>query len=244
MNSGTCGANSQSDFAAMSEWQTQDPLTHGHALLIGNSKYERWPQLLDVPLQLQALHKGLQRHFDTIEVRQDLKADELRAALTMFVRVRGNDSNARLFIYYAGHGYTEVIPERNENRGYITALIRPASMEPEPVTIVPAFRPYRCGKYGDLWMRCLPNQFCVFSTAALLERSSPPVPPAMLQGRSLQRSWRGSSRSPRGISSRLAAPRNRFLPEARFLSFLWRRLAERPTNTATASFQRQRFMRF
>ena len=34
-----------------------------------------------------------------------------------------------LFIYYAGHGYTELIPERNEYRGYITATDTPAIVE-------------------------------------------------------------------------------------------------------------------
>ena len=35
---------------------SDDPLHHGHALLIGNSHYRdsRWPQLLDIPLQLTA----------------------------------------------------------------------------------------------------------------------------------------------------------------------------------------------
>jgi hypothetical protein len=38
-----------------------DPLRHGHALLIGNSHYRdsRWPQLDDIPLQLDALQSGL-----------------------------------------------------------------------------------------------------------------------------------------------------------------------------------------
>jgi hypothetical protein len=47
---------------------SDDPLRHGHALLIGNSHYRdsRWPALDDIPLQIDALQKGLQAHFDTI----------------------------------------------------------------------------------------------------------------------------------------------------------------------------------
>ncbi|MGC2224006.1 MAG: tetratricopeptide repeat protein, partial [Methylocella sp.] len=79
----------------------------------------------DVPLQLDALRIGLLGHFDTVEVAPDLETEELRQRLTGFLQTYGNDDNARLFIYYAGHGYTEVIRERNENRGYITGIDTP-----------------------------------------------------------------------------------------------------------------------
>jgi hypothetical protein len=106
---------------------SDDPLRHGHALLIGNSHYRDpgWPQLDDIPLQLDTLQKGLRAHFDSLEVVEDLKTKELREKINDFVRTYGNDNDARLFIYYAGHGYTEVIRERNENRGYITGIDTP-----------------------------------------------------------------------------------------------------------------------
>src|SRR5262249_41076621 len=102
--------------------QSDDPLRHGHALLIGNSHYRdsRWPQLDDISLQLDALRKGLEPHFDTVQVEKDLETEQLRAKINIFLRSYGNESDARLFIYYAGHGYTEVIRQRNEYRGYIT----------------------------------------------------------------------------------------------------------------------------
>jgi TPR repeat protein len=104
-----------------------DPLRHGHALLIGNSHYRDpgWPQLDDVALQLDALARGLQGHFDTVEVVKDLESSQLRTKIYDFLKSYGNDSSARLFIYYAGHGYSEVIRQRNENRGYITGIDTP-----------------------------------------------------------------------------------------------------------------------
>jgi TPR repeat protein len=104
---------------------SNDPLRHGHALLIGNSRYSdpRWTRLDDIPLQLGLLEKGLREHFDTVKVVQDLEAVPLLATINDFVREYGNDSNARLLIYYAGHGYTEI--QRNENRGYITGIDTP-----------------------------------------------------------------------------------------------------------------------
>jgi hypothetical protein len=104
---------------------SNDPLRHGHALLIGNSHYRdpSWAQLGDIPLQLAQLEKGLKEHFDTVEVVQDLEAIPLLARINDFVREYGNVSDTRLLIYYAGHGYTEI--QRNENRGYITGIDTP-----------------------------------------------------------------------------------------------------------------------
>ena len=102
-----------------------DPLRHGRALLIGNSHYKDagWAQLGDVPLQLKQLENGLSTHFDRVEVVQDLEAVPLFNKINDFVRTYGNDRNARLLIYYAGHGYTEI--QRNENVGYITGIDTP-----------------------------------------------------------------------------------------------------------------------
>ena len=107
---------------------SDDPLRHGHALLIGISKYDdhRWSTLVDVPLQVDELERGLQAHFDSIDVATDLDSDALRRRLAEFLNSYGGELASRLFIYYAGHGYTELIPERNEYRGYITATDTPA----------------------------------------------------------------------------------------------------------------------
>src|SRR2546425_1219929 len=106
---------------------SDDPLQHGHALLIGNAHYKDrgWAQLDDIPLQLDALRRGLELHFDNIQVVSNIEAEQLWQTINSFVRTYGNDSNARLFLYYAGHGYTEVIGQRNENRGYITGIDTP-----------------------------------------------------------------------------------------------------------------------
>jgi hypothetical protein len=107
---------------------SDDPLRHGHALLVGISHYHDagWPTLDDVPLQIDALHRGLANHFDTVDVVQDLDTERLRAALLQFMRTYGNDDTGRLFIYYAGHGYTELIQQFDESRGYITGTNTPA----------------------------------------------------------------------------------------------------------------------
>src|SRR5271166_5478936 len=106
---------------------SDDPLRHGHALLIGISKYDdrHWPALEDVPLQVEQLRRGLQVHFDTVDTALDLDSDSLGRRIANFLQKYG-DPTSRLFIYYAGHGYTELIPERNELRGFITGTDTPA----------------------------------------------------------------------------------------------------------------------
>src|SRR5271165_1467678 len=107
---------------------SDDPLRHGHALLIGISKYDdrHWSALEDIPRQVEELKQGLQGHFDTIDVLPELDSDSLRRRLTEFLQNYGDDPTSRLFIYCAGHGYTELISERNELRGYITGTDTPA----------------------------------------------------------------------------------------------------------------------
>ncbi len=107
---------------------SDDPLRHGHALLVGISKYDdrHWSTLDDVPLQIEELKRGLQGHFDTIETYQDLDSYTIRRRLEEFLQNYGDEPTSRLFIYYAGHGYTELVPERNELRGYITGTDTPA----------------------------------------------------------------------------------------------------------------------
>jgi hypothetical protein len=111
---------------AQARRSSDDPLRHGYALLIGNSHYKdpRWPQLEDIHLQLQQLEKGLSDHFDRVFVAEDLEAISLLARINTFFRQYGNDSNSRLFIYYAGHGFSE--PQLNTYRGYITGIDTPS----------------------------------------------------------------------------------------------------------------------
>jgi Caspase domain len=104
-----------------------DPLRHGDALIIGTWAYSdaRWPRLDDIRLQIDQLRSGLKAHFDAVQVLSNPTFDQLDSGLRRFLRIRGNDENARLLIYYAGHGYTEVDLGRNESRGYITGSDTP-----------------------------------------------------------------------------------------------------------------------
>src|SRR5215831_1062133 len=88
---------------------SDDPLRHGRALLIGNSHYKdsRWARLDDIPLQFDALRRGLQGHFDTVQVEQNLEAEQLRQKINDFLRTYGNDRSARLFFFFNDTASTE-----------------------------------------------------------------------------------------------------------------------------------------
>jgi hypothetical protein len=109
---------------------SRDPLRLGHALLIGIYQYEdrRWPTLDDIPLQLAVLKDGLKEHFETVEIIENKTSDKIWQKLDTFLRVNGNSSDARLLIYYAGHGYNERVDQYNTLRGYITGTDTPAIM--------------------------------------------------------------------------------------------------------------------
>lgn len=84
--------------------------TSSHALLIGASDYENeaaWYDLPGVQNDIEQIGKALaERHgFEVIAVDDPTKA-ELEKALADFAVNQGADENARLVIYYAGHGHT------------------------------------------------------------------------------------------------------------------------------------------
>ncbi len=222
-----------------------DPLRHGHALLIGNAHYldRRWPPLDDVPLELQELSKGLAKHFDTVEVATDLDSDKLKQTLANFLGKYGSDRNARLMIYYAGHGYTELIAERNENRGYITGIDTPwvdgateslfDAARPKAVSMLAVRAPLeevRAKSILFIFDSC-------FSGTIFADRGRP-------QRRRSPRSRSTSSSAPRlATSSPPGRPPKRFRRIAQSRISSSPRLTGGPTNTGGASFHRPRSAR-
>jgi len=117
-------------------WAEDDPLRHGHALLIGVWNYtdRNWPRLDDIQLQLEQLRGGLAPHFDDVVTLRNPTTEELRINLIDFLNKRGNDPTARLLIYYAGHGFTETSRMRNTHRGFITGIDTPYAGSLEQIT--------------------------------------------------------------------------------------------------------------
>ena len=105
----------------------QEALQHrGHALLIGDSRYTSdWDKLPSVRDDLQALKAGLKDHFETVETMLDPTVSQLRDRMREFLLGKWNMPDERLFIYYAGHGFTDFNQASRENNGYITGSDTP-----------------------------------------------------------------------------------------------------------------------
>jgi tetratricopeptide (TPR) repeat protein len=98
----------------------------GHALLIGESHYTRgWDELASVRHDLQTLKAGLTPYFETVETVQDPTVSQLRDRMREFLLGKWNTPDERLFIYYAGHGFTDFNQASRENNGYITGSDTP-----------------------------------------------------------------------------------------------------------------------
>ncbi|MDO9709429.1 OmpA family protein [Paracraurococcus lichenis] len=97
----------------------------GHALLIGVSQYQPqtgWSQLRSIPRSIPALQAALRPHFATVTALLDPTAAQLRATVTSFLGDRPQTPEDRLFLYYAGHGFTNLDQNQQRDLGYLTGI--------------------------------------------------------------------------------------------------------------------------
>jgi len=101
---------------------------HGHALLIGVSKYDgnAWPELPSVTADIEDLAKGLTPHFATIDKLINPTTNALWDKLREFMINKWNRRDERLLVYYAGHGFTDYNSNSRVYTGYITGRDTPA----------------------------------------------------------------------------------------------------------------------
>jgi TPR repeat protein len=100
----------------------------GHALLIGVARYDDragWHDLDSVTGDLEDLRRELAPHFQSIDVLPNPTTEEIRQRLRAFLTERGAAHDARLLIYYAGHGFTAHNPASQQTMGYITGRDTP-----------------------------------------------------------------------------------------------------------------------
>jgi hypothetical protein len=102
-------------------------LRQGHALLVGIANYgdSRWGNLPKAPEFITELKNGLTPHFETVDVLIDPTLDKLRSELRNFFQKSGDGDEGRLFVFYFGHGFTDLNPNTNVETGFITASDTP-----------------------------------------------------------------------------------------------------------------------
>ena len=85
------------------------PLTlygQSYALVIGIDAYANgWPRLSNAVRDAKAVADALQQRGFEVSLKTNLGSDDLERVIEDFIYERGNDPEARLMIWYAGHGH-------------------------------------------------------------------------------------------------------------------------------------------
>lgn len=93
-----------------------------HALVIGNDAYaggQGWQKLSKGVSDAVAVKGALEQHGFTVTFYQDLRSDELKRAMREFFIRNGTSEKSRLFVWFAGHGYT------THGEGYLVPIDAP-----------------------------------------------------------------------------------------------------------------------
>jgi formylglycine-generating enzyme required for sulfatase activity len=77
-----------------------------YALVIGNDAYKAWPRLSNAVKDAELVAAELERQGFEVSLRRNLTSTELKSVLEDFYIDKGADKNARLIVWYAGHGET------------------------------------------------------------------------------------------------------------------------------------------
>ena len=101
-----------------------------HALVIGISDYQHWRDLPGVKDDLISVEKALEERGFKIALLPNPTSAELTATLDDFVRRKGRKPNARVLVYFAGHGWTRT-DELGVERGYIVPTEAPVPIRDE-----------------------------------------------------------------------------------------------------------------
>ena len=88
--------------------ETVELYAKSYALVIGIDRYTGgWPSLSNAVRDARRVAAELEERGFGVRLETDLSADELDEALESFFIEKGAEPEARLFVWFAGHGYTE-----------------------------------------------------------------------------------------------------------------------------------------
>ena len=106
--------------------ETVDLYGKSHALVIGIDNYTGgWMKLSKAVEDARHIASELKERGFQVTFKQDLKADEMRKELKEFFALKGADPEARLFLWFAGHGHTL------KGEGYLVPSDAPQPITPE-----------------------------------------------------------------------------------------------------------------
>ena len=95
-----------------------------HALVIGIDDYTAgWPRLSGAVKDARLVAEELEREGFDVTLKTNLNSEQLKDALNSFFIFKGEDPDARLFVWFAGHGHTM------NNEGYLVPADAPLPRE-------------------------------------------------------------------------------------------------------------------
>jgi formylglycine-generating enzyme required for sulfatase activity/uncharacterized caspase-like protein len=117
--------------------------TKSKALVIGMDHYDgrSWPTLSNGINDAEEVAKGLLAQGFEVTLKKDLKSDELDRALKNFFIVEGDDPDARLLFWFAGHGDTI------DGEAYVVPVDAPSSEKASAEFRTKAISLRRFGEY-------------------------------------------------------------------------------------------------
>jgi hypothetical protein len=89
-----------------------------HALVVGVSQYDDWPDLPNAAKDAQEVAKRLEELGFTVKLAIDPTSQEMRLLLNELIYDIGKESDLAVLFYYAGHGETETLAD-DTKMGYI-----------------------------------------------------------------------------------------------------------------------------
>ncbi|MEX2647688.1 MAG: caspase family protein [Alphaproteobacteria bacterium] len=96
-----------------------------HALVVGNDAYSAgWPRLRNAVADAERVAEGLRRQGFEVTFLTDLDAEGMRKAFKEFFVLKGADPEARLLLWYAGHGQSQ------GGEGFLVPTDAPAPSDP------------------------------------------------------------------------------------------------------------------
>jgi len=93
--------------------------SESYALVIGNDAYRHWMPLDNAVKDARLVGEELKAHGFEVTLGENLTADQLKEVLEDFYIDRGADKNARLLVWFAGHGATV------DGNGYLVPIDAP-----------------------------------------------------------------------------------------------------------------------
>ena len=82
--------------------------SQSHALVIGIDAYRPpWPRLSNAVRDAELIAEALEAQGFAVTLKKDLDGAALKKAFDEFFIFKGEDPQARLFVWFAGHGYSD-----------------------------------------------------------------------------------------------------------------------------------------